>query len=60
MNTFHNNIESMHEVSKYHKHKNDERNYQRTVRAFYFFLGVIVTGIIMHLLFIKPLLNSLI
>jgi len=38
--------------------KNTERNHQRLVNASWFFLGVIVTGIIMHFLFISPLLNS--
>lgn len=60
MNTFHNNIESMHEVSKYHKHKNDERNYQRLVNASWFFLGFVVSGILTHLLVVMPLLNALI
>jgi hypothetical protein len=60
MNTFHSNIESMHEVAKYHAHKNDERSYQRLVNASWFFLGVITAGIVMHIMIINPLLNSLI
>jgi hypothetical protein len=40
--------------------KHEKRNHHRLVNASWFFLGVIITGITMHLLFIKPLLNSLI
>ena len=40
--------------------KNTERNHQRLVNASWFFLGVIVTGIVLHIFIINPLLNSLI
>jgi hypothetical protein len=40
--------------------KHEKRNHQRLVNASWFFLGVIVTVVIMHFLIISPLLNSLI
>jgi hypothetical protein len=40
--------------------KHEKRNYQRVVNASWFFLGFLVSGILMHLLVVKPLLNALI
>lgn len=38
---------------------NDERNYNRMVKAFYFFLGVLAAVAVMHVLFVAPFLTTI-
>ena len=38
---------------------NDERNYQRWVKAFYFFMGVVTAVLVMHILFVAPFLTTI-